>query len=172
MGYGVYLRSINKIFWVFRGTINLTNWLEDFTYHQVAYPRCSGCKIHEGFYLAYLSIATPFFGALHRLSQLHPNTPLVITGCSMGAALATIAAIEVNSIFGPVEELHTYGCPRLGDTNFAGFVNLRLNKIWRVVHNRDLVPHVPLISQNFQHPPIEVLFDEEMKNYQVCSSSG
>lgn len=90
----------------------------------------------------------------------------------MGAALATIAAIEVNSIFGPVEELHTYGCPRLGDTNFAGFVNLRLNKIWRVVHNRDLVPHVPLISQNFQHPPIEVLFDEEMKNYQVCSSSG
>lgn len=46
MGYGGYLKSLDKIFWVFRGTINLTNWLEDFSYHQVSYPRCSGCKIH------------------------------------------------------------------------------------------------------------------------------
>lgn len=86
----------------------------------------------------------------------------------MGAALATIAAIEVNSIFGPVEELHTYGSPRVGDDGFSSFVSVRLKKIWRVVHNRDLVPHVPLVSQNYHHVPREVLFDEEMRKYEVC----
>lgn len=93
MAYGGYLQSIGKIFFVFRGTINVTNWIEDFTYIQVAYPRCSGCKVHEGFYFSYLSVAGPFLEALKQLTELYPNKEIVITGASLGASLATIAAI-------------------------------------------------------------------------------
>lgn len=64
MLYGGFLPSIDKIFFVFRGTINVTNWIEDFTYIQAEYPRCSGCKVHEGFYYSYLSVAAPLLAAL------------------------------------------------------------------------------------------------------------
>jgi hypothetical protein len=41
-----------------------------------------------------------------------------------------------------------------------------------VVHNRDIVPHVPLLTQNFVHPSNEIFFDENMENYKICNDSG
>lgn len=93
MMYAGYLKSIDKIIFIFRGTINVTNWLEDFTYKQVQYIRCSGCKVHEGFYLSYLSTVTPFLASYQKLRHDYPTKDIVMTGSSMGAALATIAAI-------------------------------------------------------------------------------
>jgi hypothetical protein len=49
------------------------------------------------------------------------------------------------------------------------FIKSRLPSVVRVIHNRDIVPHVPLESQNFYHPPYEVLFNEDFTSYQVCS---
>ena len=90
----------------------------------------------------------------------YPGKDLVITGASLGGALATIAAIELHSKITSISELHTYGSPRVGDINFSMFVKTRIPNSLRVVHNRDIVPHVPLISQNYHHISFEVLFDE------------
>jgi len=49
--------------------------------------------------------------------------------------------------------LQTFGGPRVGDQNFVRYLTQKVTKIRRVVHNKDIVPHVPLISQNFIHPP-------------------
>ena len=45
-------------------------------------------------------------------------------------------------------------------------------KSLRVVHNRDIVPHVPLLSQNYYHIPTEILFDEPMIGYKICKEVG
>lgn len=82
------------------------------------------------------------------------------------------AAIEIHLKYQLVSELHTFGCPRLGNQDLAMFIKNRIPKVIRVIHNRDIVPHVPLQSQNFSHPPYEVLFDEEMSSYKICSESG
>jgi predicted lipase len=65
-------------------------------------------------------------------------------------------------LYGNAEELHTFGCPRVGDQNFAQYLSQKVGKIRRIVHNKDIVPHVPLISQNFMHPAYEIWFDGNM----------
>lgn len=93
MAYAGFMSSIDKIVFTFRGTINATNWVEDFTYIQVPYKKCSNCKVHEGFYLSYMTIAGQVHNAVAALKQKYPGKELVMTGASLGGALATIAAI-------------------------------------------------------------------------------
>jgi hypothetical protein len=57
MSYVGYSPTYDRIIIVFRGTIDVKNWIEDLSFNQVDYSRCKNCKIHEGFYLSYLSIS-------------------------------------------------------------------------------------------------------------------
>lgn len=41
---------------VFKGTISIRNWLEDFNGIMTKYPYCIGCKVHEGIYHGYLGL--------------------------------------------------------------------------------------------------------------------
>lgn len=83
----------------------------------------------------------------------HPTAEIITLGSSLGAAIATIAAVELQIIVGKVRELQTFGGPRVGERNFVRYLAQKVDRIRRVVHNRDVVPHVPLVSQNFVHPP-------------------
>ena len=49
------------------------------------------------------------------------------------------------------------------------YLKSRVPSIVRVIHNRDIVPHVPLQTQNFHHPPFEVQYDEGMSSFKICS---
>lgn len=44
--------------------------------------------------------------------------------------------------------------------------------IFRLVHHRDPVPHLPLEAWGYHHPPTEVFYTEDQSSYQVCNSSG
>ena len=59
-----------------------------------------------------------------------------ITGHSLGAALATLAADRYRNVKG----LYTYGSPRVGDKDFKK--NFRMNT-YRFVNNNDIVTKVP-----------------------------
>ena len=83
-----------------------------------------------------------------------------------------MAAIELQLKFNKVAELYNYGSPRVGNEHTAAFINLKLPTRFRVVHNRDIVPHVPFEVMGFTHVSYEVLYDEEMKSYKVCNESG
>ena len=76
-----------------------------------------------------------------------------MSGCSLGGALTTVAAIEIHTQTTPVAELHTYGSPRVGNLELSNFIKKNIPRSLRVVHNRDIVPHLPLQSQNFHHIP-------------------
>jgi len=41
----------------------------------------------------------------------------------------------------------------------AQFLSTRVDSIYRVVHNRDLVPHLPPEALEYHHPAYEVFFD-------------
>jgi predicted alpha/beta-fold hydrolase len=93
MGYVGYMPSKNAILIVMRGTKDIRNWLEDFSFKMVNYAPCRGCLIHEGFYYSYQSIYTKFHAALVKLTEMYPNAKIVATGSSLGGALATVAAL-------------------------------------------------------------------------------
>lgn len=54
----------------------------------------------------------------------------------------------------------------------AQFLSTRVDSIYRVVHNRDLVPHLPPEALEYHHPAYEVFFDQAMDSYVICNSSG
>ena len=92
-GYVGYSSSLDRIVVIFRGTEDIKNWIEDFSYKQVEYPRCVNCKIHLGFYTSYVSILQSLQTALNKLDKIYPNKQIIVLGSSLGAAISSIAAL-------------------------------------------------------------------------------
>lgn len=89
-------------------------------------------KVHRGFWKAYGSLRDPIAAWVGE--QQEPS--LVITGHSLGAAMATLMAAEQ-----PTAELVTFGSPRVGTTPFVALFAGRNAR--RYVDCADLVTQVP-----------------------------
>ena len=60
---------------------------------------------------------------------MHKGDPIYVVGHSMGAAVATLCALDLQFTFGlgPSDvRLYTYGSPRVGNQQFAEFVARKL----------------------------------------------
>lgn len=78
-----------------------------------------------GFYVSYNnSMLEPNITAsIRKMHAEHPDAPLYALGHSMGAALATICAMDVKFKVGLKDvRLYTFGSPRVGNAEFASFV--------------------------------------------------
>jgi triacylglycerol lipase len=73
------------------------------------------------------------------------NRPLFITGHSLGAAMATIAASRISK---EVDCLYTYGSPRVGSKKFVEKINVNH---FRHVNNNDAVTGVPFAFLGYRH---------------------
>jgi hypothetical protein len=61
--------------------------------------------------------------AVRAMAAAHPGAPLYVLGHSMGAALATICAMDVKFKANLTDvRLYTFGSPRVGNDKFAAFV--------------------------------------------------
>ena len=60
--------------------------------------------------------------SVRKMHAEHPNAPLFAIGHSMGAALATICAMDLKFKVGLKDvRLYTFGSPRVGNADFAKF---------------------------------------------------
>lgn len=78
-------------------------------------------QVHQGFcdYFDYLNQAG-FSDALAALAAAHPTYPVVLTGHSLGAAVAVVAATYLGqSTHALATTVYTYGQPRVGDFSFS-----------------------------------------------------
>ena len=89
-------------------------------------------KVHRGFWKAYASLRDAIAAWLSEQAPM----PLVITGHSLGAAMATLMAAEQ-----PKAKLVTFGSPRVGTTPFVALFAGRNAR--RYVDCADLVTQVP-----------------------------
>jgi triacylglycerol lipase len=87
----------------------------------------------------------------HKRNQNHT---VWFTGHSLGAAMATVMAsrCEDDQSMPHVEELYTYGSPRVG---WRKFVNSLSCKHQRWVNNNDIVTRVPLKIMGYKHDGCE-----------------
>lgn len=67
--------------------------------------------------------------------------------------------------------MHNFGSPRIGNEKLITYIRSKIPTIYRVVHHKDIVPHLPP-DVEYKHPAHEIFFDKEMKNYKICSDSG
>jgi predicted lipase len=56
-GFVGYSAKHNAVIVAFRGSVDLKNWMMDFDSTEIAYSKCSGCKIHLGFYKSYMEVS-------------------------------------------------------------------------------------------------------------------
>lgn len=111
----------------------------------VAVPWDMGGRVHEGFARAYARVRE----AIREELAKHGGT-LLITGHSLGAALATLAAAD-HAAREP--SLVTFGSPRVGDPNFArGLEGLAIR---RFVGCCDVVTRIP--PELFERPHVQQL---------------
>ena len=83
-----------------------------------------GCA-SAGFYVSYnnSSLEPNITAAVRNMAAAHPGAPLYVIGHSMGAALATICAMDVKFKANLTDvHLYTFGSPRVGNDIFASFV--------------------------------------------------
>lgn len=101
----------------------------------------SGDSIHAGFLSEFEVIQHQIF----KFVRSHPMRPILLTGHSLGGAIATILAAELAKD-GYEVSLCTFGSPRVGDAEFAEtFKSLNIHHT-RVVHGDDIVPRFPKIG--------------------------
>ena len=150
----VALRPDGQCVVAFRGSLNAKNWWADFSVLLRPWPTgalanaswCPGCYAHSGFAAAYEELRPAVHAALADLGC----TELVVTGHSLGAAVAAIASFELRAVHGfHVAAVWTFGKPRVGNPAFANSYTAAARKqgveppMWRVVHYHDPVPRAP-----------------------------
>jgi triacylglycerol lipase len=101
-------------------------------------PLASGARVHRGFLRALDAVWAAITPVLPR------DCPLFLTGHSLGAALAILAATRCRP-----SAVYTFGAPRVGDD---GLVQLLHDiSVHRIVHGDDIVTMVPPSSLGFRH---------------------
>lgn len=116
-----------------------------------------GDRIHLGFKAA---LDQAWHAVLDALGP-GPGPPLWITGHSLGAALATLAAVRLWIGGRHPAGVYTFGSPRVGDAAFASaYDGLLRPRTFRFVNQTDVVTRVPLWTMGFRHVGTVVYIDE------------
>lgn len=149
---------------VYRGTIerNLRDWIDDLWAWRATthFEGCVGCLVHSGFMSTYQASRVAMLAALDSLQQSHPGARLFVTGHSLGAALASLAAADLRTLNHRVDAVYTMGEPRVGNVAYAKWYGRTFRgRAFRVVHAADVVPHLPpQLYGVFRHAPTEVWY--------------
>ena len=149
----LYSATEKRVIIAFRGTVgsyelDLENQMDDgipYTLHDVP-----NAIVQDYFETRYATILRPVLAEqLIKARVLYPQYEYVFTGHSLGAALATLAAFDAlksGAVLKNQTILYNYGSPRVGNFEFSQAVEETISEIYRVIHWKDYVPHVPLCA--------------------------
>jgi predicted lipase len=157
--YGFLLTSPKLNILMFRGTQRQLEWLENILAVQENYVHpINGTaigKVHSGiydFYQTHLAASVK-----QAVQSLNPQQSLIIAGHSLGAALATFAAIDlalISPTLKPNIQVYTYAGPRLGNKAFVEAHSQLLPNHYRITNLADMIPLLPLsklLTDDFVH---------------------
>ena len=151
---------------VFEGTHDFSSLVTDLEFYKsgTTWSTCGDCKVHSGFLQEFKSLQTCIEQAVTAHQCGTSEKPARVTGHSLGAALAGLAAMSLDSYGYQVEELYNFGMPRTGDEIWAKDFNARFSdRFFRVTHHRDPVVQLPpdqLIGDwHFEHVEPEIFYN-------------
>ena len=121
----------------FRGTSNLENVLVDLKVSLMLDSKF-GIQLHRGFAETSSSVLK------YLTPSLDKSIPIIITGHSLGGAVAVIVALYLQQEGYDVQQVVTFGQPKV--TNVGGAASFNDLPLLRVVTVKDIIPLVPPIS--------------------------
>lgn len=134
----------------FQGSVNIRSYFDDITF---AFTTCNlvvGCLVHSGFWEAWTNTRAAVLAGVAEATSAHPGYKVVVTGHSLGAAVATLAAADLR-VNGTSADLYNYGSPRVGNDIFANFVTNQTGINVRVTHTDDPVANLPPNWIDYRH---------------------
>ncbi|URD78839.1 Lipase (class 3) [Musa troglodytarum] len=160
--------DLNAIIVAFRGTQehSIRNWIQDLFWKQLDlnYPDMPDAMVHHGFYSAYhnTTLRPGIVSAVQEVRELYGNIPVMVTGHSMGGAMASFCALDLTVNYGIHNvQLMTFGQPRMGNAAFGSYFSKHVQNAVRVTNEHDIVPHLPpyysyFPQKTYHHFPREV----------------
>jgi hypothetical protein len=131
-----------------RGTQSDFEWALDATIPQVPVPlvwyndgKFQVAQVHLGFLIFFAMLADQIMAAA---KQFNPTLSCLVTGHSLGGALAVLAAPALKILL-PAQafEMYNFAGPRVGDPIFVDAYNFFVPQSYRVVNLSDLIPMLP-----------------------------
>lgn len=105
---------------------------------------CRDCRVHNGFRAAFSSVREHVLDVVQDVKKDSQYKKVVVTGHSLGGAVATLASAYLRKK-GHDCDLYTYGSPRVGNRQFARFVEQQSKgDNYRIVNQLDIVAAIPL----------------------------
>jgi hypothetical protein len=110
-------------------------------------------------------VADKLLAALADLRTQNPGYATIITGHSLGGALATLAFTDLRANNIPLKTTYTLGAPRVGNPAYADFNDKlsgasdapgHIGDLVRITHGIDGVPGLPSQAMGFQHSRTEI----------------
>lgn len=127
---------------------------------------CEECHCHHGFYQTWTDVRDETISLVAEAQREYPDYSLVLTGHSLGAAQALLAAAEFRTN-NTQAELFNYGQPHVGDETFAEYVTSQGDN-YRVTHTDDPAPRIGEPSLGYRHTSPEYwIYEDVDANYAV-----
>ncbi|KAJ5587309.1 uncharacterized protein N7459_003074 [Penicillium hispanicum] len=133
----------------FRGSYSVRNWVADVEFPYTDPGLCDGCFAELGFWSSWQFVRDDITKALNSTVADHPDYQLVVTGHSLGAGVATLAAADLRGKGHP-STLYAYASPRVANPALAEYISAQ-GKNYRFTHTNDPVPKLPLIAMGYSH---------------------
>jgi hypothetical protein len=152
----------NDIIWVaFRGSWNLTEWINNSKIQQISYDHGTSefknlpsfmennhdIMLHKGFVTIYNQLKEGIISSINELGG--KNKHICVTGYSLGGAVANILGLDLHTM-GYDTQIYSFGSPRIGNCEFSDTVARSGLQHYRIVNTEDIIPQMPLpVSPNF-----------------------
>lgn len=187
--YALLARNDTCLFVAFRGSCKAKNVITDIDYdNDAATTRAfaqecdlpiSEMILHRGFVEAYRSLRPQLHAAIEAevategLPGEGAGLGLVLTGHSMGGAMAMLAALDLAHHKPHLRPVctYTFGAPRVGDATFARLFSRTFPHAahhWALQAASDAVPHLPFRVWGFEHPDGVAVLTDDSDGAQAC----
>ena len=147
---GIFYES-DALYIAFRGSESNTDWKGNLNYKQMEAPfnrdpSVKADRVHSGFLKDYMSVRDSVLEKVKKWT----GKKIIVTGHSLGAALSSICALDVQYNFPEMEViLYNFGAPRVGNKEYINAHRKRVAEAYQVRNGNDAVTHVPFKAMGF-----------------------
>lgn len=140
-----------------KGTATVLQWVSNLRI-RMAPAVYGGAKIHPGFWQVAEALVSAVADAIRTIDG---TMPVFVTGHSRGGAIGKCLAFLLNKSVG-ISGVATFGCPRVGDAQWAALYNVSLlPRTWAAVNHNDVVARLPAWRWGYRHCGRPVYIDRK-----------
>ena len=162
---------------VFKGSHEPKDWLTGLSFSDADFFKKG--RVHKGFYQSLklffqtmkqkdLTGTNLPLTVIEDIESINKNATIILTGHSLGGALATLAGCHLYEQGVKKEniEIYTFGSPPVGREDFHNYYKGKLN-IYRIVNEKDIVPKLNQVT-DFFHLGEEIILDSDQGEIHCC----